>query len=167
MLALFSMVWVCRVRIAKTLVMAKTKIQSRVIARQLDLGFSTKSFLTRFDWLEPSLLRALELGVLIALFAYTGNLSGELGIASFVVLFSIAFHHYDNLYRAMQGEQKPKWLAWMGLTITGRIAVVALATAGFLDVWLLSLYFGAVMLVGSSIQWVFARKSAQEKGSGS
>ena len=164
LLALFSMVWVYRVRIAKTLVMAKTRIQSQVIARQLDLGFSTKSFLTRFDWLEPSLLRAAEFGAIIALLALTGNLEGNLGIASFVILFSIAFCHYDNLYRAMQGEQKPKWLAWMGLTIIGRIAVVALATAGTLEIWLLSGYFGAVLLLGSSIQWVFARKSAESLG---
>jgi hypothetical protein len=158
------MVWVYRVRIAKTLAMAKTRIQSRVIARQLDLGFTNKTFFTRFDWLEPSLLTALELGVLISLFAFTGNLSGELGIASFVILFSIAFHHYDNLYRAMQGEQKPKWLAWMGLTVIGRLAVVSMATAGILEIWLLAGYFGAVMLLGSSIQWVLARKSAESLG---
>jgi phosphatidylglycerophosphate synthase len=164
LLALFSMVWVYRVRIAKTLAMAKTRIQSRVIARQLDLGFTNKTFFTRFDWLEPSLLTALELGVLISLFAFTGNLSGELGIASFVILFSIAFHHYDNLYRAMQGEQKPKWLAWMGLTVIGRLAVVSMATAGILEIWLLAGYFGAVMLLGSSIQWVLARKSAESLG---
>jgi hypothetical protein len=82
-------------------------------------------------------------------------------------LFSIAFHHYDNLYRSMQNEEKPKWLAWIGLTIMGRIAAVSLATAGIFDIWLLSLYFGAVLLLGSSIQWVYARKSAQVKGSDS
>jgi hypothetical protein len=164
LLALFSMVWVYRVRIAKTLAMAKTRIQSRVIARQLDLGFSKRPSLTRFDWLEPSLLRAAELGVLISLLAFTGNLSGELGVASFVILFPIAFHHYDNLYRAMQGEQKPRWLAWMGLTILGRIAAVALAATGIVEIWLLSGYFGAVLLLGSSIQWVSARKSAESLG---
>jgi len=164
LLALFSMVWVYRVRIAKTLQMAKTRIKSLVISRQLDLGFTNKTFFIRFDWLEPSLLIALELGVLISLFAFTGNLSGELGIASFVILFSIAFHHYDNLYRAMQGEQKPKWLAWMGLRIIGRLAVVSLATAGILEIWLLAGYFGTVMLLGSSIQWVFARNSPKLPG---
>jgi phosphatidylglycerophosphate synthase len=163
-LALISMLWVYKVRITKTLAMAKTRIQPLVISRQLDLGFTNKTLFIRFDWLEPSLLRALELGVLIALLAFTGNLSGELGIASFVILFSIAFHHYDNLYRAMQGEQKPKWLARMGLTIIGRLAAVALATAGILEIWLLSSYFGAVMLLGSSTQWVFARKSAESPG---
>ena len=159
-LALISMLWVYKVRITKTLVMAKTRIQSRVIARQLDLGFISRTFFARFDWLEPSALRAIELGVLIAWLAVTGNLVGTLGIPSFVILFSVAFHHYDNLYRAMQGEQKPNWLAWMGLTIVGRITVVALVAAGVLDIWLLSGYFGAVLLLGSSIQWVFARKSA-------
>jgi hypothetical protein len=132
-----------------------------VIARQLDLGFTNKNFLIRFDWLEPSLLRALELGVLIALFAFTGNLSGELGTASFVILFSVAFHHYDILYRAMQGEQKPKWLAWIGLTVIGRLVAVALASAGLLEIWLVAGYFGAMLLLASSIQWVLARKSAE------
>jgi hypothetical protein len=164
LLALFSMVWVYRVRISKTLQMAKSRIQSLVIARQLDLGFTNKTFFIRFDWLEPSLLRALELGLLIALLAFTGNLSGELGIAGFVILFSIAFHHYDNLYRAMQGEQKPKWLAWMGLTVIGRLALVALATAGIVEILLLAGFFGAIFLLGSSIQWVLARKSAESLG---
>jgi hypothetical protein len=94
-------------------------------------------------------------------------LSGELGIASFVILFSIAFHHYDNLYRAMQGEQKPKWLARMGLTVIGRLAAVALATAGIFEIWLLASYFGAILLLGSSIQWVLARKSAESLGTNS
>jgi hypothetical protein len=91
-------------------------------------------------------------------------LSGELGIASFGILFSIAFHHYDNLYRAMQGEQKPKWLALMGLSVFGRTGVVGLATAGILEIWLVSGYFGTVLLLGSSIQWVLARKSAESSG---
>jgi phosphatidylglycerophosphate synthase len=158
LLALFSMVWVYRVRIAKTLVMAKTRIQSQIIARQLDFGFGNKSSLTRFDWLEPSLLRALELGVLIALFTFTGNLQGLSGIASFVILFSIAFHHYDNLYRSMQNEEKPKWLIWLGLTILGRLALLAFAASGVIEVLWASIYFVAVFFVSSPIQWIFSRK---------
>lgn len=154
LLALFSMVWVYRVRIAKTLAMAKTRIQSRVIARQLDLGFGTKSFLTRFDWLEPSLLRAAELGAIIALFALTGNLEGSLGIASFMILFSIAFHHYDNLYRSMQNEQKPKWLSVLGLSVPGRIALLVLATILGWNLTFLAAYFSVLFLVASSFQWV-------------
>jgi phosphatidylglycerophosphate synthase len=156
LLALFSMVWVYRVRISKTLAMAKTKIQSAVIARQLDLGIHIKPFLTRFDWLEPSLLRALELGVLIALFAFTGNLSGELGIASFVILFSIAFHHYDNLYRSMQNEAKPKWLSILGLSVPGRIILLVTATLMGLNLSVFALYFSVLFLATSSMQWVIS-----------
>jgi phosphatidylserine synthase len=159
LLALFSMVWVYRVRIAKTLVMAKTRIQSQVIARQLDLGFSTKSFLTRFDWLEPSLLRAVELGAIIALFAVTGHLEGSLGVAGFVILFSIAFHHYDNLYRSMQNEQKPKWLSVLGLSVPGRIALLVLATILGWNFTFIAAYFLVLFLVASSFQWVVSHRA--------
>jgi hypothetical protein len=156
LLALFSMVWVYRMRITKTLAMAKTRIKSAVVSRQLDLGFSGKTFLSRFDWLEPSLLRALELGALIALFAFTGNLSSELGIASFVILFSIAFHHYDNLYRSMQNEEKPKWLSVLGLSVPGRIILLVAATLLRLDLTVFAVYFSVLFLVASSIQWVIS-----------
>jgi phosphatidylserine synthase len=156
LLALFSMVWVYRMRITKTLAMAKTKIKSAVVSRQLDLGFSGKTFLTRFDWLEPSFLRALELGALIALFAFTGNLSGGLGIASFVVLFSIAFHHYDNLYRSMQNEEKPKWLSVLGLSVPGRIILLVAAILLGLELAVFAVYFSMLFLVVSSIQWVIS-----------
>jgi phosphatidylserine synthase len=158
LLALFSMVWVYRMRIAKTLAMAKTRIKSAVISRQLDLGLSAKPFLTRFDWLEPSLLRALELGALIALFALSGNLEGNLGIASFVILFSIAFHHYDNLYRSMQNEQKPKWLSVLGLSVPGRIILLSAAPFLGLDLVAIAIYFSVLFLVVSSIQWVVSHR---------
>ena len=157
-LALFSMVWVYRVRIVKTLAMAKTRIQSRVISRQLDLGFSTQAFLTRFDWLEPSLLRSIELGALIALFAFTGNWEGELGIASFVILFSITFHHYDNLYRSMQGEEKPKWLSFLGLSIPGRILLLVSVTLLGVNLTQIACYFSVLFLFVSSFQWVVSHR---------
>ena len=158
-LALISMLWVYKVRITKTLAMAKIKIQSRVIARQLDLGITGRTFLTRFGWLEPSLLRALELGALIALFALTGNFEGNLGIASFVILFSIAFHHYDNLYRSMQNEEKPKWLSVLGLSGPGRIILLVAATLLGLDLTVFAVYFSVLFLVASSIQWVISRSA--------
>jgi phosphatidylserine synthase len=157
-LAGISMFWVYRVRISKTLAMAKTRIQSAVIARQLDLGIQIKPFLTRFDWLEPSLLRALELGVLIALFAFTDNLSGELGIASFVILFSIAFHQYDNLYRSMQNEAKPKWLSILGLSVPGRIVLFVVATLLGLNLVVFAVYFSVLFLLVSSFQRVLSRR---------
>jgi hypothetical protein len=157
-LALISMAWVYRVRIAKSLQMAKTKIKSLVIVRQLDLGWNQMSISTRFDWMEPSLLRALELGVLIVLFAATGILTGESAVAAFVILFSIAFHHYDNLYRAMQGEQKPKWLSWAGLTVPGRLLLLSVVDLLGIGLEPVAGYFFLLFLVASSIQWVFHRK---------
>lgn len=157
-LALFSMVWVYRMRIAKTLAMAKIRIKSALIARQLDLGISAKPFLIRFDWLEPSLLRALELGVIISAFALNGDFAGNLGIASFVILFSVAFHHYDNLYRSMQNEKKPKWLTILGLSVPGRIILLASAPLFGLDLVVIAIYFLVLFLVVSSFQWVISHQ---------
>ncbi|CAN1487285.1 CDP-alcohol phosphatidyltransferase [Microbacteriaceae bacterium] len=154
LLALFSMIWVYRVRLYKTIDMAKTRIASPVISLQLDLGFPVKTFFKRLDWLEPSLLRALELGVLIVLFAITGNL----GVSSFVILFSIAFNHYDNLYRAMQGEQKPEWLSILGYTVFGRIALIGAALYLGVNLDLFAGYFFVWFLIVSSIQWVVSRR---------
>ena len=153
--AFISMFWVYRVRIRKTLDMAKTKIQSRVIERQLDLGFERTPVLTRFDWIEPSLLRGLELLVMTFVLLATQNL----GVAGFVVLLSIAYHHYDNLYRAMQNESKPKWLGILGLSVPGRLILVsAFALAGF-SMSLLAIYFAVVFLGVSSAQWVISHRT--------
>jgi phosphatidylserine synthase len=149
-LALISMFWVYRMRIIKSLAMPKTKISSPLIARQLDLGFSKAPSLTRFDWLEPSILRLLEMGLLIALFAATENL----GVASFVVLLSIAFHHYDNLYRSIQNEQKPTWATLLGLTVVGRLALVSMFLVTGLQLSILAGYFLVLFLVVSPIQWI-------------
>jgi phosphatidylglycerophosphate synthase len=157
-LALISMAWVYRVRIGKSLQMAKTRIKSLVIVRQLDLGWAQRTITVRFDWLEPSMLRAAELGVLIVLFAATGNLTGVTGPAAFVILFSIAFHHYDNLYRAMQGEQKPIWLRWAGLTVPGRLMLLAVVDLFGIGLEPIAGYFLLLFLVVSSIQWVLHRK---------
>ena len=159
-LALISMAWVYRVRITKSLQMAKTKIKSFVIVRQLDLGWAQKSSSLRFDWLEPSLLRALELGALIVLFSATGIFAGESAVAAFVILFSIAFNHYDNLYRAMQGEQKPQWLSWAGLTVPGRLLLLSVVDLLGIGLEPVAGYFLVLFLVVSSVQWVSQRKMA-------
>lgn len=156
LLALISMVWVYRVRTKKTLALPKTRLGSSLIPRQLDLGFTNSPFLVRFDWLEPSILRLIELGTLVAVFAFTDNL----GVASFVVLFSIAFHHYDNLYRSMQNEQKPTWARWLGLTVVGRLALVG---GSLLLGWgptIPAVYLFGLFLVASPIQWVLSHRAS-------
>jgi hypothetical protein len=140
--------------------MAKTKIKSLVIVRQLDLGWAQKNISLRFDWLEPSLLRALELGSLIVLFVASGVFIGESAVAAFVILFSIAFNHYDNLYRAMQGEQKPKWLSFAGLTVPGRLLLLSVINLQGIGIEPVAGYFLLLFLVVSSVQWVAQRKMA-------
>jgi len=162
LLALFSMIWVYRVRLHKSIDMAKTRIQSTVISRQFDLGFKTKTLFKRLDWLEPSFLRALELGGLTVLFAVTGNFSGSMAAASFVILFSIAFNHYDNLYRSMQGEQKPEWLSILGYTVIGRMTLIGVAVYLGLDLNLLAAYFFVWFLLVSSMQWVVSHRTNKE-----
>jgi hypothetical protein len=153
--AFISMFWVYRVRIRKTLEMAKTKIQSSVIKRQLDLGFERNPALTRFDWIEPSLLRGLELLVLTAVLLATDNL----GVAGFVVLLSIAYHHYDNLYRAMQNESKPKWLGALGLSVAGRLLLISAVAVVGINMTVLATYFALVFLGISSAQWVISHRA--------
>jgi hypothetical protein len=153
--AFISMFWVYRVRIRKTLEMAKTKIKSEVIKRQLDLGLEVKPRLTRFDWIEPSLLRGLELLIITAVLLATGNL----GVAGFVVLLSIAYNHYDNLYRAMQNESKPKWLGLLGLSVPGRVFLISLAAVAGINTIVLAIYFAVVFLGVSSAQWVISHRA--------
>jgi hypothetical protein len=138
--------------------MAKSKIKSLVIVRQLDLGWTQNSISKRFDWLEPSVLRLIELGSLILLFAFSGKLVGESGVAAFVILFSIAFHHYDNLYRAMQGGEKPKWLSLLGFSVPGRLLLLVIVDILGIGLEPVAGYFLLLFLVVSSIQWVIQRK---------
>lgn len=153
--AFISMFWVYRRRILKTLEMAKEKIQSNVISNQLDLGFRTRPLMVRFDWLEPSLLRGLELLAIALVLLSSGNLE----VAGFVVLLSIAYHHYDNLYRAMQNESKPSWLGALGLSVPGRLIVVGVAAVLGINMWFVAGYFSVLFLLVSSVQWIISHRS--------
>jgi hypothetical protein len=73
-----------------------------------------------------------------------------------LLIFSIVFHHYDNLYRALQGESKPGWLNWAGLFLGGRILLIGIFVLSGWDVALLAWYFGILFLGVSSIQWVIS-----------
>jgi phosphatidylglycerophosphate synthase len=157
--AAISMFWVYRRRIAKTLLMPNTRIQSKVIRYQFDLGANFKGLFIRFDWLEPSLLRGLELVALTALLFFTNNLS----VAGFIVLFSIAYHHYDNLYRAMQDEVKPTWLRVLGLSAPGRIVLLSIVVVFGIELSYAATYFLALFLLVSSAHWVISHHAKQAK----
>jgi phosphatidylglycerophosphate synthase len=153
-LAIISAVVVFRGRFIKMKQIAKEPLQSNLIVTQLDLLGVKRAFTAKLSWLEPSILRVMEIGILIALF----NSEGILGVPSFLILFAIIFHHYDNLYRALQNESKPLWLQALGMFIGGRVLILGIAIYLGWDISLFAWYFGAIFLVISSAQWVISHK---------
>jgi phosphatidylglycerophosphate synthase len=154
-LAAISFIVVFRGRIIKTRQMPQERISNPFIFRQSDLFALKNSLATKFDWLEPSAIRLVESAFLIWLFVKID----ELNPATFMILFSIVFHHYDNLYRALQNESKPRWLSALGLFVGGR--VLLLGIAGVLD-WPMQYfawYFGVLFLLVSSLQWVLSHRA--------
>ncbi|HEY2600104.1 MAG TPA: DUF5941 domain-containing protein [Thermoleophilaceae bacterium] len=117
---------------------------------------------SRFDWLVPGVVRALEYGLLLltALLAH-----GHATRACFALLAVLAFHHYDTVYRLrQQGAPPPAWVSvagggWDGRIILAWIALlVAVTTAGMaVAAVLLALLFG-----GESVSsWTRAARADQ------
>jgi hypothetical protein len=63
------------------------------------------------------------------------------------------------MYRALQGERKPKWLAIAGGYILGRIAIFGIFVALDWSIDYLLWYFSALFFLISSIQWVAGHKA--------
>jgi Family of unknown function (DUF5941)/CDP-alcohol phosphatidyltransferase len=89
---------------------------------------------SRFNWLAPGMVRALEYGLLILTAALA---HGHAMRACFALLAVLAFHHYDTVYRLrQQGAPPPAWVSiagggWDGRIILAFIALlVAVTTAG-------------------------------------
>lgn len=154
-LAFISAVVVFRGRFIKTLEMPRTSTGKSLISYQSDLLGLQRSFTKRFDWLEPSLLRLIEGGFLIWIFASVN----QIGIATFMILFSIVFHHYDNLYRALQDEKKPLWLSALGLFVGGRILLLGVAALQNWPLHYFAWYFSVLFLAISSMQWVLSHRA--------
>ena len=153
-LAFISAVFVFRGRIRRTREMEKVVLKGSLITNQSDLLGMKSAFTIRASWLEPSILRLIESLVLIAIFIH----QDVLGIPSFIILFSIIFHHYDNLYRALQNEKKPIWLSSLGFYVGGRILIIGAALLAGVDITLIAWYFAIIFLALSSIQWVIGHK---------
>ena len=154
-LAFISAVVVFRGRFIKTLQMPRTSTDKSLISYQSDLLGLQRSFTKRFDWLEPSLLRLIEGGFLIWVFASVN----QIGIPTFMILFSIVFHHYDNLYRALQDEKKPLWLSVLGLFVGGRILLLGVAALQDWPLHYFAWYFSILFLAISSMQWVLSHRA--------
>jgi phosphatidylserine synthase len=153
-LALISILLVFRSRVRKSRTWTKLRVNKNLIDNQLDF-FKNEKSTNRFDWLEPSLLRAFEGAIFIwAVMATDLNRP-----AAFLLLFAILFNHYDNMYRALQGEHKPKWLAIAGGFIPGRVILLGLFLALGWSIVPLVWYFSILFFLISSIQWVAGHKA--------
>jgi hypothetical protein len=117
----------------------------------------------RAAWSVPALLRLAELGVVaIVVLAW----QPAVVVIGFWWMAVVAFHHYDTLYRAMQGSDAPRWLGWLGLGWEGRTALVlalallgtAVLTTGLaIAAWLLAVLF----VVIASVQWLSVQAKAR------
>ena len=154
-LAFISAVVVYRGRVRRTKEMTKMPIGRPLIADQSDLFGFRRSFTIRFDWIEPSILRALEGAFLLWIFAATD----QINTTTYVIIFAIVFHHYDNLYRALQKERKPQWLSALGLFVGGRILVLGVAALQEWPLEYFAWYFSVLFLGISSTQWVLSHRA--------
>ncbi len=107
----------------------------------------------RFLWVRPALLRVVEYSAVLGLTAALPG--GSAGAATFALLLVVASHHYDGLYRVLQGLRPPGPVTrLLGLGVVGRVLVVAvLAGVGTADegvgeggVWLLAAGLGILFL---------------------
>ena len=153
-LSLISIALVFRGRFIKTITWPKDRVNKNLIDEQLD-SIKNKSSTNRFDWLEPSLLRLLEGAIFIELAVVTSLDRSVI----FLLLFAILFNHYDNMYRALQGERKPTWLSIAGGYIFGRLLLVVLWIWLGWSLTILVYYFSALFFIVSSIQWILSHKA--------
>ena len=154
-LAAISALVVYRGRIIRTLKMEKEPSRGILISAQQDSLILKLKFIKRFDWLEPSLLRAVETLLLLWIFI----INEQINTVNFIVIFTIVFHHYDNLYRSLQNERKPIWLSRLGLFIEGRLLLSGIAAFGEWNLSYIAWYFALLFLITSSLQWVLSHRA--------
>ena len=154
-LAFISALVVFRGRTIRTLKMQKERSRGILINAQQDSLFIRLLFLKRFDWVEPSFLRVIEFSFFLWIFI----VNDQINIATFIIFFSIVFHHYDNLYRSLQNEKKPIWLSSLGLFIEGRLLVLSIAAFRGWNLDYFAWYFSTLFLVISSVQWVLSHRA--------
>jgi hypothetical protein len=134
--------------------------EQEIVAAQLDLGplatpvgRSRVVPAARFAWSLPPGLRLAEYAVVLALVAVV---SPESAVAAFVLLFAVAYHHYDELYAVLNRlSPLPDVARLAGLGADGRVVVVLVlclfdAAALHVGLWLLAALL-AVLFLGYGV----------------
>jgi hypothetical protein len=93
---------------------------SRVVPWRLPVG--------RYAWTVPALLRLFEYAVVLLV---VRAVAPDAIPAAFALLFAVAYHHYDALYRVLNGLPPAGAVHAAGLGVEGRLIVIfSLAAAG-------------------------------------
>jgi hypothetical protein len=130
LLVLTSIAWVYTLlgRIMRTLRWSGNSIDAagvQLISDQMDTGpllnFIKVTPTSRWNWSFPMLLRILEMGIVVGIAVYAFP---QWETLAFGYLFIVAFHHYDNLYRALGGTRAPRWITWSAFGWDGRTLIV-------------------------------------------
>lgn len=103
----------------------------------------------RLGWLVPAVLRTAEYVFVIWLGWRAGGVALPI---VYGLLFAVAYHHYDVVYRVRHQEAPPAWVATAGLGWDGRTGLLlAAATAGiFVPVAGALAIVGVVLFAGES-----------------
>ncbi len=156
-------------RVVRTRRWAKTPVGVELISAQLDNGPILDSLpklfrrkpATRWNWANPMINRLVEMGFVagIAIVWFPQWIT-----LAFGYLFIVAFHHYDNLYRALAGSRAPRWLTWGALGRDGRTIIVLIAALIGIKAFYDALNLGVAWLfmwcvIIASAQYLTARKA--------
>lgn len=177
LLALTSLAWLYTLvgRVLRTRKWAKTAVGVELICAQLDNGplFDSLSAVlrkapgSRWNWANPMINRLIEMGIVagIAIAWFPQWIS-----LAFGYLFIIAFHHYDNLYRALARSQAPRWLTWGALGRDSRTIIVVIAALIGIKAFYDALNLGVAWLfmwcvIVASAQYLNAQNSPAEAAS--
>jgi hypothetical protein len=173
LLILTSLAWLYTLvgRVLRTLRWSHEPAGVELIADQLDFGPLLGSLTSRinvmptsrWNWSFPMLLRIIEMGLVaaIAIYAYP-----QWETLAFGYLFIIAFHHYDNLYRALGGTRAPRWITWSALGVDGRTLIIVIAALLGITAFHDTLNLGVAWLfmwcvVIASVQYLGAQKKVE------
>lgn len=170
LLVLTSVAWLYTIigRVVRTRRWEKTPVGVELITAQRDNGPILDSLpaafrrppSSRWNWANPMINRLVEMGV-VTIIAVTWF--PQWITLAFGYLFIVAFHHYDNLYRALAGSRVPRWITWGALGREGRTIIVVIAAVVGITAFYDALNLGVAWLfmwcvIIASAQYLSARK---------